>query len=110
MPRKTPEQWQIIFKDQENSGLSIPEYCRQHNINITTFYNRRAKLALNKQRQLATTSATKQSPTGFVQVKPAMTFEQPQAAIILNTRQAQLQLPATVSPQWVGQVLRELNQ
>lgn len=110
MAKKTPEQWQVIFKEQENSGLSIPEYCRLNHINATTFYNRRAKLALNKQRQLATTSATKQPSTGFVQVKPAMTLEQPQAAIVLNTRQAQLQLPATVSPQWVGQVLRELNQ
>ena len=110
MARKTPEQWQAIFKEQENSGLSIPEYCRLNHINATTFYNRRAKLALNKQCQLATTSASKQPSTGFVQVKPTMTFEQPQAAIILNTRQAQLQLLATVSPQWVGQVLRELNQ
>lgn len=110
MARKTPEQWQIIFKDQENSGLSIPEYCRQHNINTTTFYNRRAKLALSKQRALSSTSSIKQPSSGFVQVKPTMTFEQPQMAIILNTRQAQLQLPSTVSPQWVGQVLRELNQ
>lgn len=110
MARKTPEQWQEIFKDQKLSGLSIPEYCKKHHINATTFYNRRAKLTFNKQQQSATPVATKQPPSGFVQIKPAMTFEQPQAAIILNTRQAQLQLPSTVSPQWVGQVLRELNQ
>lgn len=110
MAKKTPEQWQAIFKDQESSELSIPEYCRKHQINATTFYNRRAKLALNKQRQLATTSTIKQPSTGFVQVKSSITLEAPKTAIMLNTRHAQLQLPSTVSPQWVGQVLRELNQ
>jgi len=109
MSKKTPEQWQAIFKDQENSGLSIPEYCRKHHINATTFYNRRAKLALNKQRQMATTATAQEAPTDFIQVKPAPTLQQPLLAITLNTRQAQLQLPTTISPQWVGQVLRELN-
>ena len=108
MNKKTPEQWQATFKEQENSGLSIPEYCRKHHINATTFYNRRAKLAVNKQRQL--TAAAAKSSSGFVQLKPALTIEQPQMAITLNTRQAQLQLPTSISPQWVGQVLRELDQ
>ena len=108
MAKKTPEQWQAIFKDQENSGLSIPEYCRKHHINATTFYNPRAKLTLNKQRQVAT-AAAQETPTDFIQVKSSPTLGQPLMAITLNTRQAQLQLPTTVSPQWVGQVLRELD-
>ena len=110
MAKKTPEQWKTIFEDQEHSGLSIPEYCRQHQINATTFYNRRAKLAFNRQRPTATPVEAKQASTGFIQIKPAITLEQPQALITLNTHQAQLQLPTSVSPQWVGQVLRELNQ
>lgn len=110
MARKTTKQWQAIFKEHENSGLSVPKYCQKHHINVTTFYNRRAKLALNKQNQIVNTVSAQDKPSDFIQVKPTLTVSQPQAVIILNTCQAQLQLPASVSPQWVGQVLKELAQ
>ena len=35
----TPEQWQDIFKEWEQSGLSKTEFCNLKNFTPSTFYN-----------------------------------------------------------------------
>ena len=43
MPNKKYD-WEAIVQDQTTSGLSIKEYCRLHNINVKSFYNRKKKI------------------------------------------------------------------
>ena len=111
MKHRTFEQWQEIVQQQKASGLSIRIFCRQNNINCKTFYNRRAKLGLGMPVKTPVHIAPTQTPalsTGFVQVKPTTICTQPTASITLKTNQATLQLPSSTSPQWIGQLLREL--
>ena len=34
---RSQEQWQSIIKDQQSSGLTIIDYCRQHKLSLTSF-------------------------------------------------------------------------
>jgi transposase-like protein len=43
------QKWQAILADYECSSLSITEYCRQQEINATSFYQWRKKLKVDKQ-------------------------------------------------------------
>ncbi|NQY65370.1 MAG: hypothetical protein HRT38_16965 [Alteromonadaceae bacterium] len=42
--RRTSAQWQQILQEQEQSGLSIKEYCQQNNIATSCFFKWRGKL------------------------------------------------------------------
>ena len=109
MKRRTPTEWQNIVEQQKASGLAIVTFCQQNNINIKSFYNWRAKLGLNEQDEAPTLVKEVAVPAKFVKVKPAKVSVGLPTEITLKTHQAMLQLPATISPQWVGQLLRELN-
>jgi transposase-like protein len=36
--RRTPQEWQQIIEAQRVSNLSIADFCRQHGLNLSTFY------------------------------------------------------------------------
>lgn len=40
---RSPEQWQTIIHEQQSSGLTIIDYCRQHQLSMTSFYAVRKK-------------------------------------------------------------------
>ncbi len=44
---RNQEQWQTIIKDQQASGLTIMDYCQQHQLSTTSFYSVRKKLGLS---------------------------------------------------------------
>ena len=111
MATRNLSQWQKIVEEQLTSELNVSAFCQQNNINLKTFYNRRAKLGLGKKHKAPVVINAKQVSevaSGFVQVKPAPEIGRSAAAMTLQTSQATLQLPPTVSPQWLGQLLREL--
>ena len=43
-PRRTKEQWSQIIQDQQDSSLTVAEYCKQNEIVISNFYAWKAKL------------------------------------------------------------------
>ena len=45
--RRTPEQWQQIFKQHASSNLHIATFCKQQNINTSSFYAWRKRLVKN---------------------------------------------------------------
>ena len=45
---RSQEQWQSIIEDQQSSGLTIIDYCRQHKLSLTSFYAHRKKLDLTQ--------------------------------------------------------------
>jgi len=92
---RSQDQWQTIIEDQENSGLAIIDYCRQHQISTTTFYACRKKFGV--------------SQSSFVQAKVTQqveVFSNPEP-ISLTIGNATLTLPSTTSASYVGQLLRE---
>jgi putative transposase len=87
-------QWQNIFKEQENSGLTIVGYCRQHQISTATFYACRKKLGV--------------SQSAFIQAKITQEveiFSCPEP-LCLNIGNASLTLPSSTPPAYLAQLLR----
>ena len=41
----TQEQWQHIFEDQQQSGLTIKKYCEEKKITLSSYYHWKNKLA-----------------------------------------------------------------
>lgn len=42
--RRTPEQWQALIQQWQDSGLSAPQFCQQHHIGYASFCNWRKRL------------------------------------------------------------------
>ena len=40
---RSPDQWRQTLEDQQQSGLTISEFCRQHKISTSGFYSQRKK-------------------------------------------------------------------
>jgi hypothetical protein len=62
--RRSKEQWQALIAEQQSSGLSAVEYCRQHGISPKYFSTRKVQL----QRECGGSG-------NFVQVTPKPTPE-----------------------------------
>ena len=88
--QKHVETWQA-------SGLSQAAYCREHKLNAKTFSN---WLRIYRIEQ----TDTKVSTIIPVTIKPAASSTEP---LYLCTASGHLlQLPANVSPQWLGELLK----
>lgn len=35
---RTKEEWKAIFADHEASGMTVKEYCKEHNIGAASYY------------------------------------------------------------------------
>lgn len=42
--RLSKQQWQTLLDEQEQSGLSVVAFCRDHNLNAKSFYNQRSNM------------------------------------------------------------------
>ncbi|QDP02762.1 IS66 family insertion sequence element accessory protein TnpA [Thalassotalea sp. PS06] len=93
---RSQEQWQHIIKEQQDSGLTIAQYCREHQLSSTTFYTVRKKFGLK--------------PSGFVQAKITKQVEviEHACSIRIQVGSATVELPAATPPDYLGQVLRAL--
>ena len=92
---RSQDQWQNIFKEQENSGSTIVGFCRQHQIPTATFYAYRKKLGV--------------SQSAFIQAKitqQVKVFSSPEP-IYLKVGNISLSLPSTTTAPYLGQLLRE---
>ena len=58
--------WQDVFNQWKQSGLSVPQFCRQHQIHDSGFYTWRKRLS--GARHKATTDAGKATKPPFVQI------------------------------------------
>jgi|TARA_R110001583_G_scaffold2068_1_gene15219 hypothetical protein len=92
--------WQIVFEQQQGSGLTIIQFCRNNKINLSTFYSWRKRL-LDKPR-----------PIKPQQVIPFVIHEQPltQPSMIKITTPTgyQLDFESTLMPQTLSQLLSAL--
>ena len=93
-------QQQIHIEAWQLSGLSQVAYCRQHKLNSKTFSN---WLQAYRSQQVASTAPTLIP----VEIKSKVS---PSGLLYLRWPQGHtLELPADVSPQWLGQLLKCLD-
>lgn len=51
---RTPEQWQQIFEQHTASDMQISAFCKQQNINTSSFYAWRKRLTSNTENSVIT--------------------------------------------------------
>ena len=99
--RRDVNTWLDLFERQEQSGLSAVAFCRQHQINIQTFYARRRDIRLQR------------NSNKFIHVKREVTFESRAEdvaqALSLECASSTLRLPVNVCPDWLARLMKALN-
>ena len=93
---KSQEQWQQIFAEQKSSGLTIVDFCRQHQLSTSNFYTRRKLLV--------------KSEHTFVQAKITQQVELMSKGepIMVNIGKATVSLPDKTPASYLVHLLREL--
>lgn len=94
--RITKRQWLELFTEQEQSGLTVAEFCRKKEINAKNFYNHASKIRLSAQIAPA-----------FVRAQVANRAPDP-SEITLRHGKTKINLPISVSPQWLAALLLAL--
>jgi len=96
------KQWQSLIKEQQASGLSAAEFCRQNQLNAKYFSKRKSDYPLALQEK---------KPCQFVQLKrPQSKTETPQISpqLLLKHKDSQLYIPDTFDIQWLAALLKAL--
>ena len=99
MQRRTQQEWLLLFRQHEQSGLTAAEFCREHQLNAKYFSKR--KWDLNWK------AKSSESTKAFVQVSRTEVSRSP-ASIQLTLGQTQLQFPLTIDPNWVAMLIKAL--
>ena len=93
---RSQEQWQSIIEDQQTSGLTIIEYCQQHQLTTSSFY------AVRKKINLSSGNFVRAKITQQVELIKEKTF------ITVTVGKANVSLPASTSVTYLSLLLREL--
>jgi hypothetical protein len=94
-----PAHWKHHIEAWQVSGLSQAAYCRQHGLNTNTFAGR-----LRDYRSLSKPATPELIP---VRLPPQVS---PSGALLLRLSSGhQLELPATVAPRWLAELLQCLG-
>ncbi|MCG9721673.1 IS66 family insertion sequence element accessory protein TnpB [Shewanella sp. Isolate7] len=101
--RRDVNTWLDLFDRQEQSGLSAVAFCRQHQINIQTFYARRSDIRLQR------------TNNKFVHVKREVTTFESQVedvtqTFVLKHASSALSVPADVNLHWLASLMKALNE
>jgi len=102
--RRTPQQWLTLFQNQQDSDLSIKQFCLEHCISMSNFYRNKAALKT----QASITAPTAVSP--FSQVYLAEPDQPiPLSAIKLNIGNVQLTLDSKTEVDWLVHLVGQLS-
>jgi len=90
-------QWQTLIQNQQTSGLTVSDYCQQHQLPTSSFYAFKKKLGITS--------------NSFVRAKVTQQIEliEEEQPIILSVGKANVSFPATTPASYLAQILRELN-
>ena len=99
---RSPDQWRQILEDQQQSGLTISEFCRQHKISTSGFFTQRKKHGLVNATTsaLVSTQVTKHTTTAV-----RRDIKEP---IVLELSVARLTLPAETPADYLITLLNGL--
>lgn len=97
---KTATQWQALFERRKTFGGTNIEFCKQHNVAITTYYKKRGLL-----------QAQNQLPSRFVQVKQTteITAQPGHSTLLFDTHSGQLTLPASLPTHGIVSIIKGLT-
>ena len=98
MTRRTKTEWQGLIKAHADSGKTAAAFCREQGINPKYFSLRR--------RQLSELAA--QRAPSFVSVTLARSGAG-EKITLSDTGGAQVELPLSIEPRWLAQLLRALG-
>lgn len=102
--RRSQAEWQAIFQQQHDSGLSVVTYCQQQDLCSKTFYKYRRDAKAGKNSDL--------SNKGFIKIKrPSSpdTLPLTEPACILHYQNCKLQIQSNMDASWVAQVMKALS-
>ena len=94
----TKEKWSAIFAEQQQSQLTVAQYCRQQQISPSSFYQRKRELETQ-----ASSSFVKATVTKSVEMQVV------NARIILNVGEVNLSLPSQTSAHYLAELVRGLQ-
>jgi len=102
MTRRTFDDWKHLVDKQTASGLSVPKFCRQHNLNPKYFYSRKSMIS------------TKNNGEDFIQAQvitqqTTVVANKPEQSIKLITSVSELALPYNTSPAFIVELLNGLS-
>jgi transposase-like protein len=99
MKRRSKEDWRELIKQQVSSGLSVADFCQQHDLGQTYFYKRKSEL---------NQSTEAREKTAFIKVGKK-TLNSAQSAIIkMQYQRTQISLPVSISPLWLAEFIKAL--
>lgn len=94
MRKRQKRDWKALISEQENSGLSIDEFCEMKGIHYTSFYKNRKKF----------------QDKGFVEVKPVPKTEILKAEpLILRFQEYTLEIPKSFNASTLKEVISVLG-
>lgn len=96
MKRRTLDDWTTLIEQQQASGLTIVDFCKQNKLPTSNFYKYRAKLQ-------KTETAPKLVKVNSKLITPV------NAQITLTHGKTQLILPSNCEPQWLAGFIKALN-
>lgn len=96
-------EWAAVFEEQQRSGLSIIEFCKQHAISTTNFYKVRANIRGKTSGKPAFIKATITKDND----NPNVTSTS--QVLRLTTKHAQIILPNHCSSQFIVDILKGLQ-
>ncbi len=102
MTRRTFDDWKHLVDKQAASGLSVPMFCNQHNLNPKYFYSRKSMVS------------TKNNSGDFIQAQvisqqTTVVANKPEQSIKLITSIGELVLPCNTSPAFIVELLNGLS-
>lgn len=100
MGRKQTKNWPSLISQQQQSGLTVAEFCREHKLTRSNFYHQLAQLKLSTQTNI--------SPPAFIKLTSSPVSTSSANKLRLNYHQVFIDLPHDVSAQWLAQLLRSL--
>jgi hypothetical protein len=101
--RRTPQQWLTLFKIQNESPLSVKQFCLEQGISTSNFYKNKAASATS----IVPTAMT--SPFSQVHlVEPELKKTNPQRDIKLNIGNIELTLDSKTEVNWFVNLMGQL--
>jgi len=101
--KRTKQQWLELIQAQQNSDLSIIDFCREQNLPLNNFYARRSDWLKSKR------IATNLEPSAFSKVAVAERSESSATAITLSIGKATLSIPSSADAVWLAKLIGQLT-
>lgn len=99
MNRRTKSDWQDLFNEHKQSGLTAVAFCQERNLNPKYFCLRRKQLQPNNKNTAA---------SAFTAVTLPSSSATPMIELQINDT-VKLSLPQTISPTWLVDFIHQLR-